>query len=265
MGRPSAADAPIASIFGGGKTSGHPSEPATLDENLRCLVRAFLADSSLEDDEFGQLVLGDPKFVANLDNGRPLTLKVADRLLRFMGETPIGPTFRSEVAAYLTVTGMRGSSFGEKAVGNSSFMSKLKRGISPSLHDVQKVRRWIRKTTDDEQRAAIATAITDDGQPERVFFSDPTEIQAPAEGAASTTSVDEQTSDRTLPDPELKIFLTTSEAATLLRLSRRTLDGYRSTGAGPAYYVFGNRVVYSRADLLTWAWTKRRGLHREVL
>ena len=206
MGRPSAADAPIASIFGGGKTSGHPSEPEALDENLRCLVRAFLADSSLGDDEFGQLVLGDPKFVANLDNGRPLTLKVADRLLRFMGETPIGPTFRSEVAAYLTVTGMRGSSFGEKAVGNSSFMSKLKRGISPSLHDVQKVRRWIRKTTDDEQRAAIATAIADNGQPERVFFSDPTEIQAPAEGAASTTSVDEQTSDRTLPDPELKIF-----------------------------------------------------------
>ena len=58
------------------------------------LVRAFLATSPLGDEEFGQLVLGDPKFVANIDNGRPLTLQVADRLLRFMGETPIGPTFR---------------------------------------------------------------------------------------------------------------------------------------------------------------------------
>ena len=265
MGRALAADAPIASKFGGSNAAGQPSNSATLDENVRRLVRAFLAYSPLGGEEFGQLVLGDPKFVSNLDNGRPLTLQAADRLLRFMGEPPIGPTFRSEVAAYLTITGMRGSSFGEKAVGNSSFMSNLKRGISPSLYDVQKVRTWIRKTTNDEQRAAIATAIADDGQPGRVFFSDPTEIRALVEGAASTTSVDEQTPDRTLPDPELKIFLTTSEAATLLRLSRRTLDGYRSTGAGPAYYVFGNRVVYSRADLLTWAWTKRRGLHREVL
>ena len=107
--------------------------------------------------------------------------------------------------------------------------------------------------------------IADDGQPGRVFFSDPTEVRALVEGPASSTSVDEQTADRTLPDPELKLFLTTSEAATLLRLSRRTLDGYRFTGRGPAYYVFGSRVVYSRADLLIWAWTKRRGLHREVL
>ena len=244
---------------------GQPSGSATLDENVRRLVRAFLAHSPLGDEEFGQLVLGDPKFVANLDNGRPLTLQFADRLLRFMGEPPIGPTFRSEVAAYLTVTGTRGSSFGEKAVGNSSFMSKLKRGVSPSLHDVQKARTWIRKTTNDEQRAAIATAIADDGQPGRVFFSDPTEIQALVEGPATTAAGDDQPLDRTLPDPELKVFLTASEAATLLRLSRRTLDGYRSIGAGPAYHVFGNRVVYSRADLLTWAWTKRRGLHREVL
>ena len=71
MGRPSTADVPIASNFGRGKASGHLCELATLDENVRHLVRAFLADSSLEDDEFGQLVLGDPKFVANLDDLLP--------------------------------------------------------------------------------------------------------------------------------------------------------------------------------------------------
>ena len=34
MGKPSAADAPIASNFAAGKSPGHPSDPATLDEKV---------------------------------------------------------------------------------------------------------------------------------------------------------------------------------------------------------------------------------------
>ena len=53
-------------------------------------------------------------------------------------------------------------------------------------------------------------------------------------------------------------FLRPREAAALLRLSVRTLDGYWSMGIGPAYYRFGNRaVIYARGDLAQWAATWR--------
>ena len=52
-------------------------------------------------------------------------------------------------------------------------------------------------------------------------------------------------------------FLRPREAAALLRLSVRTLDGYRFTGTGPAYYRFGNRAVYARGDLARWAAARR--------
>lgn len=41
MGRPPVADAPIASKFGVGKSPGHPSDPAMLDETVRRLIRAI--------------------------------------------------------------------------------------------------------------------------------------------------------------------------------------------------------------------------------
>ncbi len=37
-------------------------------------------------------------------------------------------------------------------------------------------------------------------------------------------------------------FLDTRRAADYLGLSHRTLDGYRVSGAGPAFHRFGNRV-----------------------
>lgn len=52
-------------------------------------------------------------------------------------------------------------------------------------------------------------------------------------------------------------FFDTRRAARYLGLSPRTLDGYRVSGAGPAFHRFGNRVRYRRADLDAWA-AKRR-------
>ena len=52
-------------------------------------------------------------------------------------------------------------------------------------------------------------------------------------------------------------FIDTRLAADYLGLSRRTLDGYRVSGDGPAFHRFGNRVRYRRADLDSWA-AKRR-------
>lgn len=52
-------------------------------------------------------------------------------------------------------------------------------------------------------------------------------------------------------------FFDTRRAADYLGLSHRTLDGYRVSGAGPAFHRFGNRVRYRRLDLDDWA-AKRR-------
>ena len=41
-------------------------------------------------------------------------------------------------------------------------------------------------------------------------------------------------------DAVLPEFLKVSEAAATLRLHSRTLDRYRITGGGPAYYMFGH-------------------------
>ena len=51
-------------------------------------------------------------------------------------------------------------------------------------------------------------------------------------------------------------FLTTVEAAALLRLSPRTLEDMRVNGTGPRYRKLGPsrraRVVYSEEDVLKW-------------
>ena len=44
-------------------------------------------------------------------------------------------------------------------------------------------------------------------------------------------------------------FFDIKRAAAYLGLSRRTLDGYRVSGDGPAFHRFGNRVRYRRSDL----------------
>ena len=44
-------------------------------------------------------------------------------------------------------------------------------------------------------------------------------------------------------------FFDTRRAADYLGLSRRTLDGYRVSRAGPAFHRFGNRVRYRKPDL----------------
>ena len=48
-------------------------------------------------------------------------------------------------------------------------------------------------------------------------------------------------------------FFDTGRAADYLGLSPGTLDGYRVSGAGPAFHRFGDRVRYRRSDLVEWA------------
>lgn len=51
-------------------------------------------------------------------------------------------------------------------------------------------------------------------------------------------------------------LLTTKEAALALRLSHRTLEGFRVRGSGPRFIKAGpglrSRVLYHPADIRTW-------------
>jgi hypothetical protein len=48
-------------------------------------------------------------------------------------------------------------------------------------------------------------------------------------------------------------FLTNAEAAAILNLSPRTLEGLRVHGGGPRFRKFGSRVLYAASDLDIWA------------
>lgn len=56
----------------------------------------------------------------------------------------------------------------------------------------------------------------------------------------------------------MRQFLTTAEAADLLRLAPQTLNKWRCIGGGPSYLKIGGRVVYDRGALIEWARATRR-------
>lgn len=59
-----------------------------------------------------------------------------------------------------------------------------------------------------------------------------------------------------LPVPQPLKLLNTQEAAVLLRLSVRTMEGYRVGKTGPPYIKLGEgkcaKVVYKYEDLVAW-------------
>ena len=58
----------------------------------------------------------------------------------------------------------------------------------------------------------------------------------------------------TKTDPDMPPrYLRTTEAGRFLGLSGRTLEKHRTYGTGPLYRKIGGRVVYTLADLETWA------------
>ena len=53
-------------------------------------------------------------------------------------------------------------------------------------------------------------------------------------------------------------FLTVQEAATYLRLKKRTLDNMRWMGTGPKFRKHGGRIYYDRDELKEWSLNSRR-------
>ena len=208
-----------------------------LDRQFRALLGAFLEETDTSARRFGVEALGDPGFMASLDRGRALGLKTVDRLLAFMGLSPVGPAFRREVEAFLGTTGTKGYVFGELAVGDPSFVDRLRRGASFRLSTVARARSWMAGQACAAARAAMRRAVAG----------------APLLGEADQDT-SQGDSDMTHANGE---YLSTRKAAAALGLSPRTLDRYRETGRGPAYHRFGQRIVYRRGDLDDWAARRR--------
>ena len=198
---------------------------STLDDSILQTVKAYLARTDMSESMFGSRAIGDPGLVPGLEAGRSLRLDTADRVLLFMSEAPIGTTFRNEVEAFLSRTSMKPGKFGLGALGDPSFVKKLRSGTSPRLTTVERVRRWMR----DAQTPSTA-GPRGEGHPR---------------------------GRRASPQDDAPMFLSTHQAATLLTISTRTLHRFRETGEGPPYIRLGGRFVYAYDDLMEWMWSKR--------
>ena len=216
----------------------------TLDSEFERVIAAWLERSAMSRKMLGSLALDDPHFVSDLKRGRSPQLDEADRVLHFMDIAPIGPRFRREVEAFLTVTRTKPTALGTKAVGRPSFVRELKTGASPTLESVHRVRSWMHGFAEESDRLAIAWLLASDAAvPPYGLHA----VFAPWTG-----------DERRVGRLDERTFLTVSEAATLLGLSGRTLTQYRAAGKGPVSHRFGNRVVYARFDLEAWMMARRR-------
>ena len=220
----------------------------TLDATFRRIVAAYCHRRGWSARRFGAEALGDPGFVSTLSRGRSPRLATADRLLAFMGFAPLAPAFRREVETFLAVTATKASVLGVRAARDPTFVARLRKGVSPRLVTVERVRAWMYEGASAAEREALAEARA--GAPASLLEAGATE--APASPTDSTT---------TQGDPPMQtetIYLSTREAAAFLGLSPRTLDRYRVSGEGPAFHKFGSRVRYLKGDVEAWAAARRR-------
>ena len=140
---------------------------------LRRTIDGYIERHRISGRRFGEVALGDPGFVASLARGRSLRLDTADRLLVFMDEAPIGPAFRREVEAFLSVTRTKAYLLGLDAAGDPSFVARLRKGVSPRLATVDRVRAWMDRDCSDAHRKAIRAAMAARPQNGTPVVSDP--------------------------------------------------------------------------------------------
>ena len=229
-----------------------------LDDSIRQAIEAYLARSQLSERKLGAFAVGDPALIPRIKAGGSMRLGTADQLLSYMNEAPIGPTFRREVEAFLSETGIGERRFGSKAAGDPSFVTRLRSGASPRLSTVERVQARMRANKDELVRAAIAQTLAERTETSGAPSSEPGAQNAPAAATAEPRSDNESAIEGTTPvQDEPKMFFPAREAAALLTLSPRSLHRFRTTGEGPPYLRLGGRFVYARDDLLEWAWARR--------
>ena len=216
-----------------------------LDERLRRSIALWRARRGISARRFGVGALGIPGFVGLQARGRPLRVDTADRVLTFMGYPPLGPLLRAEVEAFLAVSGTKVSILGEEAVGNPSFVGRLRRGVSPYLATFDRVRAWMAANATEEEIRTIRKRLANLSDP---FDGKWDAAGVPSEGTGVAGDVDELANEN---------YLKTREAAAWLGLSPKTLERYRVSGEGPDFHKFGARVRYLLEDLEKWASARR--------
>ncbi len=198
-------------------------------------IEAYIAREQLTRTGFGAAALKDPSFLGRLDRGSDMCLCTADKVLAFMGMEPIGPRFRSEVKAFLRVTRTKPHLFGEEAVNDPTFVTRLRRDRSPWLSTVDRVRAWMAENASEAEMAAVRIAVDDD---------------VPAAPLDETGEEMEMNGNCG--------YMTTKQVAEYLGLSPRTLASYRGNNKGPPFYRFGTSVRYRLAEVDRWASERRR-------
>ena len=231
-----------------------PHSDMPLDDRLRRAVAAWRVRHGMSARRFGVDALGDPDFVWAQARGRSVRLGTADRVLAFMGFPALGPFFRREVEAFLAVTGTKLSVLGEEAAGNPSFVGRLRKGASPRLRTVDRVRAWMAANANEEETRAVRARVSDEKILAGTELPGSMESPFPPEGCGDSP---EEEGGSHMNDNGSH-YLNTREAAAWLSLSPRTLDRYRVSGDGPAFHRFGGRVRYLVADLEAWASARRR-------
>ena len=210
-----------------------------LEERLRRSIALWRARRGMSARRFGVGALGVPGFVGLQARGRPLRVDTADRVLAFMGYPPLGPLLRAEVEAFLAVSGTKASILGEEAVGNPSFVGRLRRGASPYLGTFDRVRAWMVANAREEEILAVRERLAD--------------IDDPFDGTWDAG----EDPPAAREDPVAVQGLDTREAAAWLGLSPKTLERYRVSGEGPDFRKPGTRVHYLLEDLEAWASSRR--------
>lgn len=229
----------------------------TLDARFRHSVMDYISKSGMKATEFGVHAVGSSGFVARLNKMQSVSLDTADRVLDFMGETPIGPMFRREVEAFLEVTGIGETSLNAEAAGSTGFVKRLRSGASPKLSTVDRVQVWMRTIATRSEHAAIARMLRD-GEEVRTASARNRGTRLGRRTVARRWSADKKFArGEDVLAHDSRIFLSSRQAGRFLNISPRTLERYRTKGEGPAYCMAGQRVLYARADLLAWVWKRR--------
>ena len=226
---------------------------ARLDDRFRDTVLGHLERTGLPGRRLGAEALRDPGFVASLKRGRRVGLATADAVLAAMGMAPIGPAFRREVEAFLTLTRTKVYVLGEASVHDAAFVKRLREGASLRLATVEKVRSWMASHADGAGLRAMRRAVAG------VALLDTVAPEPPQGGPRGRARRQDTLEGETGMDDDNQ-YLSTRKAAAFLGLSPRTMDRYRMSGEGPSYYRFGHRVLYRRADLEEWAEARRVAL-----
>ena len=210
-------------------------------------VEAWLERTGTPPARLGAEALGDPSFVLRLRRGRVPRLDTADRVLAFIGGATVGPSFRAEIEAFIEITRTKPYVLGLDAAGDPSFVARLRRGVSPRLDTVGRVRAWMAARSSPAERAAIRATLAGEPAPPRRCSTTKGDASPDTDQEEGGTSMSGQPTQ----------YLGTREAAAFLGLSPRTLDRYRVTGEGPAFHKFGARILYTQADLEDWAAARR--------